>query len=469
MNEALELEKTVITNGYCIGCGACASIEHSPFSIRMDNYGNYVAVLESEFDDTNSKLLQVCPFSNQSLNEDRLSQHFLSDAPYNDPYIGRYLNCYTGYVAEGHFREKGSSGGIGKWIGYKLLQTNLIDYFIHVIPVSGERSESILFEYGIEDDSQKVIAGSKSSYYPVRLDKVVKEIKNIEGKFAVTGVPCFIKAIRLLAKSDPELNSKIVFTVGIFCGGMKSANHSKMIGWQLGIKPADIGGIDFRVKSDSRPASDKIYKVWSAKDQIVKSDYSDNLRGTGWNGYFTPKACFFCDDVVAETADISIGDAWLPEYVRDPKGTSIMIVRNPVLLEILQDALNSKEIYLEEVSGNQVVQSQAGGFRQRRDALSYRIRKMEKSQKWYPKKRVEAEDYLITRRRKRIYTLREKISLMSHLRFYEAYLKDDLTYFFRKMKPLDLKYSIANQGLLKISLLIYRGMFKRLYLKFKQR
>lgn len=40
------------------------------------------------------------------------------------------------------------------------------------------------------------------------------------------------------------------------------------------------------------------------------------------------KACDFCDDVFAETADIALGDAWLPEYVQDGNGTNVVVTRN---------------------------------------------------------------------------------------------------------------------------------------------
>ena len=36
-------------------------------------------------------------------------------------------------------------------------------------------------------------------------------------------------------------------------------------------------------------------------------------------------ACEFCDDVVGETADMSVGDAWLPGYVSDWRGTSVVV------------------------------------------------------------------------------------------------------------------------------------------------
>ncbi len=37
-SEVTELLETVIDGGYCIGCGACASISDSPLKMQLDEY-----------------------------------------------------------------------------------------------------------------------------------------------------------------------------------------------------------------------------------------------------------------------------------------------------------------------------------------------------------------------------------------------------------------------------------------------
>ena len=134
MTESRELFEKIIKNDYCIGCGSCASVKDSPFKIHMDKYGNIVAEAHNDPDKSDIKVLKFCPFSEQAKNEDEISELFFPDIKNKHSKIGKYLTCYAGYVEEGDFRERGSSGGFGKWLGYTLLKENVIDYFIQVYP-----------------------------------------------------------------------------------------------------------------------------------------------------------------------------------------------------------------------------------------------------------------------------------------------------------------------------------------------
>jgi len=44
--EANILQSTVLAGNYCIGCGVCATVPGSPFRIKMDDFGNYVAFID---------------------------------------------------------------------------------------------------------------------------------------------------------------------------------------------------------------------------------------------------------------------------------------------------------------------------------------------------------------------------------------------------------------------------------------
>src|SRR5690606_28586708 len=99
-----------------------------------------------------------------------------------------------------------------------------------------------------------------------------------------------------------------------------------------------------RRKYDNRPANEKIYQVWSNENKTEFKDVSQ-IYGTGYAaGFFKPKACDYCDDVLAETSDIAIGDAWLKKYVHDPKGTSLLVVRNADIEEVLKNAQKNGQI-----------------------------------------------------------------------------------------------------------------------------
>lgn len=446
MTESRELYETVIKNDYCIGCGACSVVKNSPFNTKINKFGNIVAtVKEEDLDQSTASVLSVCPFSNNSKNENELGELLFPNNIKNTE-IGNYIKCYAGNVKVNNFRKNGSSGGFGKWIGYKLLVENEIDFFVQLKSNSSQSSDVPLFDFDIFSSSEEVIKGSKSAYYPTSLEGVLNRIKRTEGRYAITGVPCFIKSLRLLSLHDSILRDRIKYTIGIICGGMKSANHSKMIGWQLGISPENLISIDFRRKYNDRPATEKIYQVWSNNDNKERFDNANDLVGTDYGaGFFKPKACEYCDDVVGETADVSIGDAWLPNFRSDPEGNSLIIVRNTVIAKILETASLDDLINISEISEEEAVNSQMGGFRHRREGLSYRLSKKMKDNVWTPKKRILPGSISVSPKRMRIYELREKIAIKSHGAFLQAMENNNLNIFYKEMKFLVYRYKVANE------------------------
>ncbi|MFP4489814.1 MAG: hypothetical protein ACLFN1_10965, partial [Bacteroidales bacterium] len=96
MTESSELSARVIENGYCIGCGACASVTDSPFVMRMDEYGNIVATAAGNTGESHAEVLDVCPFSDRAASEDKISDELFPSAVSRDRYIGKYIDCYAG-------------------------------------------------------------------------------------------------------------------------------------------------------------------------------------------------------------------------------------------------------------------------------------------------------------------------------------------------------------------------------------
>ena len=96
---------------------------------------------------------------------------------------------------------------------------------------------------------------------------------------------------------------------------LKSKAFAELCAWQCGIRPSELRAIDFRTKLANRPANDYAVTVTGGNNghAISSTKPTSELFGSNWGlGFFKYKACDFCDDVVAETADVSLGDAWLP-------------------------------------------------------------------------------------------------------------------------------------------------------------
>jgi len=433
-----ELEETVIEGGYCIGCGACAAVQDSPFEIEMDEWGKYQATAqEGEISGPGPEA--VCPFSARSRDETELGRALYGDDASFDKHVGYHRACYAGHVAEGEFRSRGSSGGTGKWILYELLRRDLVDTVIQIVASSPEPEDGTIYGYSVIETPQDVLKGSKSVYYPVEMSGALEYIRGKPGRYAITGIPCFIKAIRLLARQEPVFDERIRFCVGLICGHLKSKRYADMIAWQFGVEPGRLARIDFRKHLPGTRANEKGVEVESidGEAEMAEPDIVQNLFGTNYNhGFFQYNACNFCDDVVGETADISVGDAWLGEYLNDGEGTSVIVVRHPTMHRIIEEGREAGRLSLDSIDADKVAESQSGGFRQRREGLAYRLQLTDERDEWRPPKRVEPSKHHISTERRKVYDLRMRMTEKSHVAFQKALREGDFKVFRREMEPL---------------------------------
>jgi coenzyme F420-reducing hydrogenase beta subunit len=360
---------------------------------------------------------RTCPFSPDAKNEGQLAAELFQKPMQQDAALGAYQSAYVGHVAEADFRMQGSSGGMVSWVAAELLRHGLIDGVAHVVATEDPQQEGRYFQYRISRSEADVREGAKSRYYPVDLAQVLQTIRSVPGRYAVIGIPCFIKAVHLLRNEDPVFRERIAFTLGLFCGHMKSARFVESFAWQLQVPAPEIKKVEFRYKHPDRPANWYNAMLTLRDGQVVQKDWWHLADGDWGAGFFMNNACNFCDDVVAETADISFGDAWVEPYSSDGRGTNVVVVRAPVVEKLIADAIQQGRLQLQSIDGAFVAQTQAAGFRQRREGLAYRLTWNRSGVQ--PVKRVAPDRKNLTNERKKIYRVRHFISAWSH-RFFSA-------------------------------------------------
>lgn len=434
------LEETVIAGGYCIGCGACAALEESPYDMRLDEFGRYQAVANRELSGITQDLerfIRVCPFSDMSANEDRIAEDRFGDAKGHHSAVGRYEAIHAGHVAEGGFRKRGSSGGMASWVLEELFANDLIDGAIHVKPTNPDDEAGLLFTFDISTTPEEARSRAKSRYYPVTMAGIMQVIRQRPGRYAVVGVPCFVKAANLLAREDPVLGERIAYTIGLVCGHLKSSRFAGMFAWQNGIHPNDLKAIDFRHKIAGERANEygvRLNGRTQGRDVEIVRQNKDHFGYLWAYGFFKYTACDFCDDVFAETADVTVGDAWLPQFVNDSQGTNIVVVRNRKLGELIDKAQSEARLVLTPLSANDAARSQDAGLRHRRRGLAYRLWRRQKRNQWIPPKRVPPDKSMTTFREKLIFALREMLAQESHTAFADALAANDYGRFYRHMR-----------------------------------
>src|SRR3546814_304074 len=169
----------------------------------------------------------------------------------------------------------------------------------------------------------------------------LREIREVPGRYAVVGIPCFIKAVYLACDADPLLRARIVFTLGLVCGHMKSRHMVASFALQMGLRPASVRQIDYRVKDAARPANWYRARLADHAGEQRMQDWWHLVDGDWGAGFFQNRACDFCDDVVAETADIAFGDAWVEPYSSDGRGTNVVVVRSSALHARLREGMDA--------------------------------------------------------------------------------------------------------------------------------
>jgi len=405
----------IVRAGTCIGCGACAVASDGAYEIQFTKLGIYQArrnpARPLSARDDQMLAGSVCPFSNVATNEDELADRLFVDAHHRHSAVGRWCSAYVGAVAEGKFRSDGSSGGMISWLLVELLQRGLIDGVVHVSANAPTADDSILFKYRVSRTAEEIRLGAKSRYYPIEFSAALEQVRTQPGRYAFVGVPCFVKAIRLLQRSDPILRERIKVTLGLFCGHLKSAALVASFARQSGLEAHQIVGVNYRVKQPHRRAD--VYTVGlTTAEKEAQRDWAQMIDGDWGMGFFQYSACNYCDDVMAETADVSFGDAWVKPYSGDGRGTNVVVVRASWIDDLLRAARAEKRVELEPVDGDFLARTQAAGLRQRREGLAYRLHL--RRGKLTPRKRVQADSHGGGWKRRRIYVLRMAISRWSH-------------------------------------------------------
>lgn len=377
----------VVERGVCVGCGGCAIATKGAIRMVPSATGSPVADLSAASPEDLAAANRVCPFSDLSRDENEIAAKLYADLP-DDPRIGRYEALYAGRVSDDGYLDGSSSGGMTSWIVGELLRAGEIDGVVHVTS-SGSFSKG-LFRYTISASYDEYVERRKSNYYATSFDAALADDRLQTGRYAFVGVPCFVTSLRNLTQELPELRARFPFVVGLVCGHLKSPGFAHALAWQAGVAPTDLRSVDFRIKRTSEHAGRYDFGAVRESDGALLTAPTQQLVGGNWgHNMFQVNSCNFCDDIFAETADVALGDAWLPRYKSNPRGTNVVVVRNPIINEILQAGRASGALTLDDIAPDDVAATQGGNFRHRRDGLRVRLADDIRDGRAVPRKRVE--------------------------------------------------------------------------------
>ncbi len=390
-----------------------ASVVDPELSVVLNEYGEFsYSGLDEGYAGPLHDVAGVSAFVAPLLREEAIAERRFGSGfgVHRHSLAGIYHSAFAGWVNDGAARARSSSGGIATWVLEKLLVSGEVDGVIHMTSSS---EPGRMFSYTLSRTVEEVRAGAKTRYYPGELSRVLKELQKLEGRFALVAIPSIAYEVRLLQTLRPEFEHSIRYIVGLICGHQKSTHYADYLIRQFGYPREQVESIDFRAKVPGLPANHYSTEITVSGPQGRSAEVraQESLLGTDWgHGYFKVGFSDLTQDVFNETADVVVGDAWLPQYVADGRGTNVVVVRNPELLHLLNLGAANGEIILEDLGIEEVLKSQASLVRHNVHEAEYRWKLAglsPREREWLlgkgSMKRLPVERRLMQRLRLRIY------------------------------------------------------------------
>jgi coenzyme F420 hydrogenase subunit beta len=351
---------SVVEDGLCVGCGTCAALcPREAIELRISTYRKiYMAEVTGRCTEC-GECLRVCPGKGIALR--KVGRELFPLA--KEHLIGRYVSCYTGFSGDPDERFSSSSGGFAPAILRVLFRLGEIDAAIATSPFECRR---FLVEPIVINGEQEIAKSRGSKYCPVPVNVLLRRVlENEPRRYAFVGLPCHIHGLRLAQQAKPRLREWVPFAIGIFCGGMMGLQATYRILERSGISVSEVRALTYR--GDGWPG---FMMIKTRDGRVIRLPYPEYGRGLS---HFEPDRCRLCADPVAELADISLGDAWLPRFRDDHIGRSVTILRSPSSERLFSRAIDMGIVEAEPISIQEVAESQKSNVSSKKDSMGARV------------------------------------------------------------------------------------------------
>ncbi len=339
-----------VKNDLCLNCGLCQGMCLSSAISIVPQNGMFLPIIDDrKCNNTKGchRCSDICPGVGINLNEfaDKLFQD--DNVKYNK-WIGKYLECYTGFSNDKNLRYHAASGGLVTQFLVWLLENRLID---GAVVTKFDKENIFKVKTFIATNKEDLLAAKSSKYAPVTHNHSIQELKNASGsRYVVVGLPCQIEGYRKALAIDKKLNDKVVGLFSIYCSGTRTFNFTEYL---LRERKIDIENVNYLAYRDNGCLGGMVVKGNGVDYYEDYQRYCHPLRSI-----FYPHRCILCVDHFGELSDISFGDIHIKPYSNDKVGINSVVVRSAFWKSLLLKAKDAGVLTLEVLDAEILLASQ---------------------------------------------------------------------------------------------------------------
>jgi coenzyme F420 hydrogenase subunit beta len=329
------LQSEVIRAGLCTHCGTCAGLSVGQLEMKLTPQGPLPVPVGSGAVSLPELAYEACP--GRGLNYPDLNRAVFRKLPDNW-LIGNVRGVYTGYSAVPEVRRRGASGGVITQTLLYLLEQGRIDGAVVVIQ---GRPRPWLAEAVIARTAEDIQAASQSVYVPVPVNTVLPQMEAFEGRLAYVGLPDQVASLRRLQQAGHPAALKVDVVLGPYVGTIMYFAAIESYLRSNGVRRVDEV-TELRYREGEWPGYLQI-KTQSGKVLRAEKFYYNYLIP-----FYITRSTLLSVDFTNELTDISVGDAWHPDYEKLGQGFSVVVSRTEQGDSLLHEMQAAGVIVLEE-------------------------------------------------------------------------------------------------------------------------
>ncbi len=349
---------SVLKTNTCTGCGCCSAIcpQHC-LSTSLDIEKGYYTTQLAEGCTDCGLCQKVCPiytWNNQKGN----------------PYVGSYLNVFSGYSTDNEHRKSSASGGITTAILTYMLKEQIIEA---AVVAFRKKDDPLKAEMKIVTSYEDIYTSKGSVYAPTSYFSIIEEIaKSPYSKLAIVGLPCHIEGMSNLMRLHRQIKDKTILKIALVCGHTPSIKGYEYSFKRLGIKKNEVTSITNR--GEGWPGYLKI----TSRNSNIKIQYGNKYS---WgmvlaSPIYTPTGCLHCVDATGYQADISICDAWLEKFRDDKTGRNLLLVRSMKMMSVIKGMIKENLICISEETIADFIKANGQVFKEKLIVNGFRNKKI---------------------------------------------------------------------------------------------